>query len=60
MDVLDANNFYTFGQVNKLILLMFRLPLKAVKVMHTVSLRTEATIPGGTMPPNLGQAFKVT
>ncbi|KAK0597826.1 hypothetical protein LWI29_028945 [Acer saccharum] len=38
---------------------MFRLPLKAVKVMHTVSLRTEATIPGGTMPPNLGQAFKV-
>ncbi|TXG71071.1 hypothetical protein EZV62_006006 [Acer yangbiense] len=35
-------------------------PLKAVKVMHTVSLRTEATIPGagGTMPPNLGQAFK--
>ncbi|KAK4836789.1 hypothetical protein QYF36_000205 [Acer negundo] len=35
-----------------------RFPLKAVKVMHTVSLRTEATIPGGTMPPNLGQAFK--
>ena len=60
MDALDANNFYTFGQVNKVILLMFRFPLKAVKVMHTVSLRTEATIPGGTMPPNLGQAFKVT
>ncbi|KAH7557738.1 hypothetical protein JRO89_XS11G0210800 [Xanthoceras sorbifolium] len=35
-----------------------KFPLKAVKVMHTVSLRTEATIPGGTMPPNLGQAFK--
>lgn len=36
-----------------------RFPLKAVKVMHTVALRTEATIAGGTMPPNLGQAFKV-
>ncbi|KAK4837036.1 hypothetical protein QYF36_002288 [Acer negundo] len=35
-----------------------KFPLKAVKIMHTVSLRTEATIPGGTMPPNLGQAFK--
>ncbi|KAK1577743.1 hypothetical protein Q3G72_024439 [Acer saccharum] len=35
-----------------------KFPLKAVKVMHTVSLRTEATIPRGTMPPNLGQAFK--
>lgn len=36
-----------------------RFPLKAVKVMHTVSLRTEATIVGGETPPNLGQAFKV-
>lgn len=36
-----------------------RFPLKAVKVMHTVALRTEATIAGGVMPPNLGQAFKV-
>ncbi|KAJ4705907.1 Pyruvate kinase [Melia azedarach] len=35
-----------------------KFPLKAVKVMHTVSLRTEATITGGAMPPNLGQAFK--
>ncbi|KAF9586897.1 hypothetical protein IFM89_039874 [Coptis chinensis] len=33
-------------------------PLKAVKVMHTVSLRTEATMVGGQQPPNLGQAFK--
>ncbi|XP_054790843.1 plastidial pyruvate kinase 2-like [Prosopis cineraria] len=35
-----------------------KFPLKAVKVMHTVALRTEATIPGGQMPPNLGQVFK--
>lgn len=35
-----------------------KFPLKAVKVMHTVSLRTEATMVGGEMPPNLGQAFK--
>ncbi|XP_062120283.1 plastidial pyruvate kinase 2 [Humulus lupulus] len=35
-----------------------KFPLKAAKVMHTVALRTEATIPGGTMPANLGQAFK--
>ncbi|KAJ6376016.1 hypothetical protein OIU77_000899 [Salix suchowensis] len=35
-----------------------KFPLKAVKVMHTVSLRTEATIAGSEMPPNLGQAFK--
>ncbi|KAK7823466.1 plastidial pyruvate kinase 2 [Quercus suber] len=32
--------------------------LSAVKVMHTVALRTEATISGGEMPANLGQAFK--
>ncbi|XP_060203769.1 plastidial pyruvate kinase 2 [Lycium barbarum] len=35
-----------------------KFPLKAVKVMHTVSLRTEATIVGGETPANLGQAFK--
>ncbi|KAL5718798.1 pyruvate kinase [Ranunculus cassubicifolius] len=35
-----------------------KFPLKAVKVMHTVSLRTEATMIGGQQPPNLGQAFK--
>ncbi|XP_010555705.1 PREDICTED: plastidial pyruvate kinase 2 [Tarenaya hassleriana] len=35
-----------------------KFPLKAVRVMHTVALRTEATIAGGEMPPNLGQAFK--
>ncbi|KAJ6881589.1 hypothetical protein NC651_028245 [Populus alba x Populus x berolinensis] len=35
-----------------------KFPLKAVKVMHTVSLRTEATIAGVEMPSNLGQAFK--
>ncbi|XP_051138074.1 plastidial pyruvate kinase 2 [Andrographis paniculata] len=35
-----------------------RFPLKAVKVMHTVSLRTEATIPDAETPSNLGQAFK--
>ncbi|KAG5006981.1 hypothetical protein JHK85_025523 [Glycine max] len=33
-------------------------PLKAVKVMHTVALRTEATIPGGQMPPNIGPVLK--
>ncbi|XP_026660944.1 plastidial pyruvate kinase 2-like [Phoenix dactylifera] len=33
-------------------------PLKAVKVMHTVALRTEATMVGGETPANLGQAFK--
>ncbi|KAK7343719.1 hypothetical protein VNO77_12700 [Canavalia gladiata] len=35
-----------------------KFPLKAVKVMHTVALRTEATIPGGQMPPNIGHVFK--
>jgi pyruvate kinase len=35
-----------------------KFPLKAVKVMHTVSLRTEATMADGGAPPNLGQAFK--
>ncbi|KAG7014734.1 Plastidial pyruvate kinase 2 [Cucurbita argyrosperma subsp. argyrosperma] len=35
-----------------------KFPLKAVKVMHTVALRTEATIEGGRMPLNLGQTFK--
>ncbi|KAJ4806744.1 Pyruvate kinase [Rhynchospora pubera] len=36
-----------------------KYPLKAVKVMHTVALRTEATIVGGEKPENLGQAFKM-
>ncbi|CAF1898213.1 BnaC02g44850D [Brassica napus] len=36
-----------------------KFPLKAAGVMHTVALRTEATITTSTeMPPNLGQAFK--
>ncbi|KAL2334828.1 hypothetical protein Fmac_016041 [Flemingia macrophylla] len=35
-----------------------KFPLKSVKVMHTVALRTEATIQGGQMPPNIGQVFK--
>ncbi|KAL2542129.1 Plastidial pyruvate kinase 2 [Abeliophyllum distichum] len=35
-----------------------KFPLKAVKVMHTVSLRTEATIVSSQTPSNLGQAFK--
>ncbi|ERN05031.1 hypothetical protein AMTRI_Chr01g131660 [Amborella trichopoda] len=35
-----------------------KFPLKAVKVMHTVALRTEATITVGEAPVNLGQAFK--
>ncbi|GFY81871.1 plastidic pyruvate kinase beta subunit 1 [Actinidia rufa] len=35
-----------------------KFPLKAVKVMHTVALRTEATLVGGEAPSNLGQAFK--
>uniref|UniRef100_A0A1D1Z5A4 Pyruvate kinase n=1 Tax=Anthurium amnicola TaxID=1678845 RepID=A0A1D1Z5A4_9ARAE len=34
-----------------------KFPLKAVKVMHTVALRTEATMVG-EKPGNLGQAFK--
>uniref|UniRef100_A0A7N2MJK8 Pyruvate kinase n=1 Tax=Quercus lobata TaxID=97700 RepID=A0A7N2MJK8_QUELO len=37
---------------------LLRFPLKAVKVMHTVALWTEATISGSEMPANLGQAFK--
>eukprot|EP00897_Mesotaenium_endlicherianum_P003459 jgi/Mesen1/3140/ME000184S02209 len=32
-------------------------PLKAVRVMHTVAMRTEATMPD-TPPANLGRAFK--
>ncbi|CAL9128322.1 unnamed protein product [Musa textilis] len=35
-----------------------KYPLKAVKVMHSVALRTEATMNGGERPANLGQAFK--
>ncbi|KAG9448347.1 hypothetical protein H6P81_014475 [Aristolochia fimbriata] len=36
-----------------------KFPLKAVKVMHTVALRTEATMMGGgEKPANLGQVFK--
>ncbi|XP_047967923.1 plastidial pyruvate kinase 2-like [Salvia hispanica] len=35
-----------------------KFPLKAVKVMHTVSLRMEGTITGPQIPANLGQAFK--
>ncbi|XP_011076069.1 plastidial pyruvate kinase 2-like [Sesamum indicum] len=35
-----------------------KFPLKAVRVMHTVSLRTEATMVGVQTPANLGQAFK--
>ncbi|EEC71813.1 hypothetical protein OsI_04452 [Oryza sativa Indica Group] len=35
-----------------------KFPLKAVKVMHTVALRTEATMSGGETPANLGQVFK--
>ncbi|KAG8055975.1 hypothetical protein GUJ93_ZPchr0001g32790 [Zizania palustris] len=35
-----------------------KFPLKAVKVMHTVALRTEASISGGEAPANLGQVFK--
>jgi hypothetical protein len=52
-------NFYILMHSNDVISLLCRFPLKAVKVMHTVALRTEATISGGEMPPNLGQAFKV-
>ena len=51
--------FYTLMHSNDMISLPCRFPLKAVKVMHTVALRTEATISGGEMPANLGQAFKV-
>ncbi|CAG2165943.1 unnamed protein product [Oppiella nova] len=35
-----------------------KYPLKAVKVMHTVAMRTEATMPETHAPPNLGRAFK--
>ncbi|XP_051143575.1 plastidial pyruvate kinase 2-like [Andrographis paniculata] len=35
-----------------------KFPLKAVKVMHTVSLRMEATLPGIQAPANLGESFK--
>lgn len=39
---------------------VFRYPLKAVRVMHTVAMRTEATMPEEEAPANLGRAFKVT
>ncbi|KAL9237362.1 hypothetical protein vseg_011920 [Gypsophila vaccaria] len=35
-----------------------KFPLKAVNVMHTVSLRTEATMTGAQTPQNLGSVFK--
>uniref|UniRef100_A0A7C9DJA3 Pyruvate kinase n=1 Tax=Opuntia streptacantha TaxID=393608 RepID=A0A7C9DJA3_OPUST len=35
-----------------------KFPLKAVKVMHTVSLRTEATLVNAQAPRDLGQTFK--
>nr|XP_029121103.1 plastidial pyruvate kinase 2 isoform X1 [Elaeis guineensis] len=46
------------GKYEPLIWLPCRYPLKAVKVMHTVALRTEATMVRGEAPANLGQAFK--
>ncbi|XP_024391266.1 pyruvate kinase isozyme G, chloroplastic [Physcomitrium patens] len=35
-----------------------KYPLKAVRVMHTVAMRTEATMPEEEAPSNLGRAFK--
>ncbi|KAG0610354.1 hypothetical protein M758_7G058900 [Ceratodon purpureus] len=35
-----------------------KYPLKAVRVMHTVAMRTEATMPEEEPPANLGRAFK--
>jgi pyruvate kinase len=35
-----------------------KYPLKAVRVMHTVAMRTEATMPEEEAPANLGRAFK--
>lgn len=35
-----------------------KYPLKAVRVMHTVAMRTEATMPETQAPANLGKAFK--
>eukprot|EP00271_Cylindrocystis_brebissonii_P016109 TRINITY_DN39310_c0_g1_i1.p1 TRINITY_DN39310_c0_g1~~TRINITY_DN39310_c0_g1_i1.p1 ORF type:complete len:616 (+),score=125.11 TRINITY_DN39310_c0_g1_i1:233-2080(+) len=35
-----------------------KFPLKAVRVMHTVAMRTEATMPDTQPPANLGRAFK--
>lgn len=35
-----------------------KYPIKAVRVMHTVAVTTEATMPGTTPPANLGKAFK--
>ena len=36
-----------------------RYPLKAVKVMHTVALRTESSLPISTIPPIQLRTFKV-
>jgi pyruvate kinase len=38
----------------------FRYPLKAVKVMHTVALRTEATMLRGKSPENFERGVKVS
>ncbi|XP_062075173.1 pyruvate kinase isozyme G, chloroplastic-like [Humulus lupulus] len=35
-----------------------KYPLKAVKVMHTVALRTELSLPISTAPPNLLSTYK--
>ncbi|CAM6024787.1 unnamed protein product [Sphagnum balticum] len=35
-----------------------KYPLKAARVMHTVAMRTEATMPEEEPPANLGRAFK--
>ncbi|KAF7137393.1 hypothetical protein RHSIM_Rhsim07G0124000 [Rhododendron simsii] len=35
-----------------------KYPLKAVKVMHTVALRTETSLPVGTNPPGQSTAYK--
>lgn len=37
----------------------WRYPLKAVKVMHTVALRTESSLPVSIMPPVRFNAYKV-
>lgn len=51
--------YYLF-YLSEITYLFIRHPLKSVKVMHAVALRTEATLNGGEAPANLGQAFKVT
>lgn len=51
MAALVSIGVHVYG--NSVVLCIFRYPLKAVKVMHTVALRTESSLYNPTTSPGL-------